>query len=101
MKKFLISLILLLGLPSFATQLPIEVKNYILKYDEEATIRFDGLITLKDGTFYLPLLPAYEVKDTVFDVKYVYPENKSFNKKPDIVIFSNNYCLLKLIKTNP
>ena len=99
MKKFLISLILLLGLPSFATQLPIEVKNYILKYDEEATIRFDGLITLKDGTFYLPLLPAYEVKDTVFDVKYVYPENKPFNKKPDIVIFSNNYCLLKLIKT--
>ncbi len=102
MKKFLIFLILfLMGVfqPSFATQLPLEVKNYIIQHEPEATIRFDGLITLKDGTFYLPLLPSYEVKNTVFDVKYTYPENKSFNKKPDIVIFSNNFCLLKLIKT--
>ena len=102
MKKFLISLILLLmGVfqPSFATQLPLEVKNYIIQNEPEATIRFDGLITLKDGTFYLPLLPSYEVKNTAFGIKYTYPENKSFNKKPDIVIFSNNFCLLKLIKT--
>lgn len=103
MKKFLISLIMLVvsGVlqPSFATQLPLEVKNYILQNEPEATIRFDGLITLKDGTFYLPLLPAYEVKDASFGIKYTYPENKSFAKKPDIVIFSNNYCLLKLIKT--
>lgn len=86
-------------LPSFATQLPLEVKNYILQQEPEATVRFDGLITLKDGTFYLPLFPSYEVKDASFGIKYTYPENKSFNKKPDIVIFSNNFCLLKLIKT--
>ena len=103
MKKFLISLSILAAVgvfhPVFATQLPIEVKNYVLQYEPEATIRFDGLITLKDGTFYLPLLPAYEVKDSAFGIKYTYPENKVFSKKPDIVIFSNNYCLLKLIKT--
>lgn len=103
MKKFLISLSILAAVgvfhPVFATQLPIEVKNYVLQHEPEATIRFDGLITLKDGTFYLPLLPAYEVKDTTFNIKYTYPENKVFSKKPDIVVFSNNYCLLKLIKT--
>ncbi len=103
MKKFLISLAILLSTgiiqPVLATQLPVEVKNYILQQESEATIRFDGLITLKDGTFYLPLLPAYEVKDTNFNIKYTYPENKSFAKKPDIIIFSNNYCLMKLIKT--
>jgi len=103
MKKFLISLSILAAVgvfhPVFATQLPIEVKNYVLQHEPEATIRFDGLITLKDGTFYLPLLPAYEVKDSAFGIKYTYPENKVFSKKPDIVVFSNNYCLLKLIKT--
>ncbi len=103
MKRFLISIMMLLlgGFiqPSFATQLPLEVKNYILQQEPETTVRFDGLITLKDGTFYLPLFPAYEVKDATFGIKYTYPENKSFNKKPELIIFSNNFCLLKLIKT--
>ena len=103
MKRFLILLTMMLAVgcfsPAFATQLPLEVKNYIIQNEPEATIRFDGLVTLKDGTFYLPLLPAYEVKDSAFGVKYTYPENKSFAKKPDIIIFSNNFCLLKLIKT--
>lgn len=103
MKKFLLSLIAGLTIsamqPVFATQLPPDIKNYILQNIPTATIRFDGLITLPDGTFYLPLLPSYTVKDAEFGVKYTYPENKSLDKKPEILIFENNYCLLKLIKT--
>lgn len=103
MKKFLISMIIgltaLLGAPVFATQLPPEVKNYVMLHSPDATIRFDGLITLPDGTFYLPLLPAYTAKDVDFGVKFTYPQNKAFEKKPEIVVFTNNFCLLKLIKT--
>jgi len=103
MKKFLISLIAGMAIsamqPVFATQLPPEIKNYILQNIPDATIRFDGLITLPDGTFYLPLIPAYTVKESEFGVKYTYPANKTFAKKPEILIFDNNYCLLKLIKT--
>lgn len=102
MKKYLISLVMVVVMlfvqPVFATQLPPEIKNYILQNSPNATIRFDGLVTLPDGTFYLPLIPAISVKDAEFGVKYTYPANKTFAKKPEIIIFNNNYCLLKLIK---
>ena len=93
-----IGLTLFMVQPVFATQLPPEIKNYILQNVPDATIRFDGLVTLPDGTLYLPLLPAYTVKEGEFGIKYTYPSNKSFAKKPEIVIFENNYCLLKIIK---
>lgn len=103
MKKFLLALLAGLAIssiqPVLATQLPPEIKNYVLQNVPDATIRFDGLITLPDGTFYLPLIPAYTVKESEFGVKYTYPANKTFSKKPEILIFENNYCLLKLIKT--
>ena len=102
MKKFLISVIMglsvLLVQPAFAAQLSSEVKNYIMSNSPDATIRFDGLVTLPDGTLYLPLFPAYNVKNAEFGVKYTYPENKTFAKKPDIIVFNNNYVLLKLIR---
>ncbi len=103
MKKFLIIAAAIISLvfaqSANATQLPPEVKNYILQNIPDATIRFDGLITLPDGTFYLPLIPAYTVKDAEFGVKFTYPKNKSnLAKRPEILIFENNYCLLKLIK---
>lgn len=103
MKKFLILMTMLLGLncaqSSFATQLPAEIKDYVVKSFPNATVRFDGLITMPDGTLYLPLLPAYSVKEDIFAVKYTYPEKKAFHQKPEVIVFTNNYCLLKLIKT--
>ena len=67
MKKIILKLIILcvsmITLPSFATQLPLEVKNYVLNNVPNASIRFDGLVTLPDGTHYLPLIPAYEPKN--------------------------------------
>ncbi len=102
MKKYLISLVTMFALwgvsPVFATQLPVEIKNYVIESVPKSTIRFDGLITMPDGTIYLPLLPAFSPEETSFGVKYTYPGNLAFVKKPEIIIFNNNYCLLKLIK---
>ena len=102
MKKYLVLIaIILSGIcaqTGFATQLPAELKNYIITNSPDATIRFDGLITLPDGTLYLPLIPAYGVSSSEFGVKKTYPTDKNFSQKPDVIIFSNNYCLLKLIK---
>ena len=83
----------------FATQLPADIKNYVIQNVPNTTVRFDGLVTLPDGTLYLPLIPAYDVKGANFGVKYTYPANKTFKQKPEIIIFNNNYCMLKLIKT--
>ena len=49
---------------SIATELPKPVLEYIKKNYAKANIRFDGLIELKDGTVYIPVIPiSYEGKE--------------------------------------
>ena len=71
MKKFLILLVgMFLSINTvFATQIPSEVETYIKESFPQSTVRFDGLVTLPDGTIYLPLFPSMSPKGQEFGIK--------------------------------
>lgn len=100
LKSFItiISISVMLMSTAFATQLPKEVKDFVINQNDVPSIRFDGLISYSDGTMYIPVIPVnYEPVDKV-EIKSTYPKNTPFAKKPDIVIFNNSYSLLKIAK---
>lgn len=99
MKKFLLVLILMLttATGAFATKVPDNVKEIVKKDFAKADFRFDGLITLPDGTLYLPLYPALVKKPEQLAVKSTLPTGKTFLDKPDVIIFNNDFALLKVI----
>lgn len=101
MKRLILVLAVFLfsALNAFATQLPVQVKEFILKEYPKTSIRFDGLVTLNDGTMYLPVIPAYLDKVEKLQIAFTYPDKMSLKQKPEIVIFNNNYALLKIITT--
>src|SRR5574344_1588982 len=98
MKKLLITLFALLAFTgsAFAAKIPNGVQSYIKKSVPNADIRFDGVIILPDGTLYLPLYPSSMKNPDKISVRITYPANKSFKDKPDVVIFNNDFSLLKL-----
>ncbi len=99
-KVFIVILTLVMSqMCSLAAQLPKNVQDFILKEEPKASIRFDGLITLEDGSIYLPVIPSYLTEVKELAVTYTYPEKASLKKKPEVVILNNNYSFLKLIKT--
>lgn len=100
MKKFLILLVgMFLSINTvFATQIPSEVETYIKESFPQATVRFDGLVTLPDGTIYLPLFPSMSPKGQEFGIKLSQPQNAQISQKPDLLVFNNNFVLIKLIK---
>lgn len=83
---------------TLATQLPSDVEEYIKTHYPKATIRFDGLVTLPNGEMYLPLFPSLSPKGQEFGVKYSVPKNAQINQNPDLLIFNNNFALIKLLK---
>ncbi|MDD3149540.1 MAG: YncE family protein [Candidatus Gastranaerophilales bacterium] len=103
MKKFfklLLAMILILNVNSaFASVIPSEIETYIKKTFPNATVRFDGLVTLDDGTQYLPVFPvSYDEAENPVQIIMTLPENTGFSKKPDLILFKNSFCLLKIIK---
>ena len=100
MKKFiLLLLIFIIGLPSFAAKIPQDIKKILDdNFSAKEEIRFDGLITMPDSTIYLPLYPARIKKPEVVQVKQTYPANKKLSDLPNIVIFNNDFVLMKIIK---
>lgn len=101
LKKILLGLALFIisASCSFATQLPESVKNFVMAESPQATIRFDGLIILKDGTIYLPVIPSYPEKVDKIAITYTYPNKATFQNNPEVIIFNTNFALLKLITT--
>lgn len=101
-KKIFYSLVLMVvtGSCAIATALPPQVKDFILKENPKATIRFDGLVTYEDGTIYLPIIPSYLDNVDALKITYTYPDKKSFAQSPEVVVFNNNFTLLKVFK-NP
>lgn len=93
------------GMPAFSTELPVHIKTVIKNALPDAKIRFDGLIELGDGTQYLPVIPLYnEETRNPENVLLTIPEKSSLAKKPDFVLFEDNFALFKVIKrtnTNP
>lgn len=82
-----------------ATQLPKEVKVFFQNQKKVPTVRFDGVIVYNSDVMYLPVIPAYPQNVDEIKVVKTYPENQTMDKLPDMVLFNNNYALLKVIRT--
>lgn len=101
MRKFLIVLAIFLATAgcSFAAQLPSDVKAIVSKDFPQTNFRFDGVIILPDNTIYLPVIPARIIKPETLEIKETFPQGKTLAQKPDVVIFNNDFVLLKIIET--
>ena len=99
MKKILISLFVLCltATTCLAAKLPDDVQSMLKKTYPNVDIRFDGVIILPDGTVYLPLYPAKIKNEQTLTVVQTYPDKTALNKKPDVVIFNNDFVLLKVL----
>lgn len=99
MRKFWVLLIVLfLNISTvFAANIPESVVNYIKKDFPKAEIRFDGLITI-DNTLYLPVFPSKFVNPQTLAIKKTAPANKTLKNLPDIVVFNNDFSLLKVLE---
>ncbi len=100
MRRLIIALAIAVAagtIPANATVLPNEIKTCVTKEFPKANFRFDGVITLPDGTIYLPLIPSKFDTKAEFKIKSTYPAGKTLSQKPDVVIFSNDYVLMKVI----
>jgi len=99
LRKFLLTLGALLISCStvMAAKLPNDVQEYINKTVPGTDVRFDGVIILPDNTVYLPLFPSLFSDVTKLKVKESYPANQELNQKPEILIFNNDFVLMKVL----
>ena len=83
--------------PISAATIPADIQQVINKDFPKTTFRFDGMIILPDGTMYLPLFPAKIIKPEKLSIKQAYPSGKTLASKPNVVIFNNDFVLLKVL----
>lgn len=83
--------------PVLSATIPDCVQQIVSKDFPKTTYRFDGMIILPDGTMYLPLFPAKIIKLDKLSIKQTYPTGKTMASKPNIVIFNNDFVLLKVL----
>ena len=88
------------SIPAGATQLPKELKDYLVSQNKVPTIRFDGIVVYSDNVMYLPVFPAYPETVETVKIKETYPKNQTLEQLPDMILFNNNMGLLKVIRTN-
>ena len=101
MRKFilLLGVFLIASLSSVqAAKIPDEVQNYINNNIPNADIRFDGVITFPDNTIYLPLFPSLFSDIKKLEIKETYPAGRELSQRPDIVIFNNDFVLMKVLE---
>ena len=98
MRKFLIALIIFLTTAgyAYAAKLPDNVKNMVNQSFPNTNFRFDGVIILPDNTIYLPVIPARILDPETLEISETIPKNKKISDKPDVIIFNNDYTLLKV-----
>ncbi|MGN0018289.1 MAG: YncE family protein [Candidatus Gastranaerophilaceae bacterium] len=99
MRKILILFIVICinVLSASAAKFPSDVSKYIKKDFPKAEIRFDGLVII-GNTLYLPLFPAKVVTPQTLAIKKTAPANKTLKNLPDIVVFNNDFALLRVIE---
>lgn len=93
----LAALMLGLALPSYAATIPDDIKQFVSKDFPNTNFRFDGVVILPDGTIYLPLFPAKMLNPEELSIKQTIPANKSISEKPDVIIFDNDFVLMKVL----
>lgn len=103
MRKVLLTLCLISSLTLFAPdtaqaqKVPDKIQNYVAKVFPKTNFRFDGVIILPDNTIYLPLFPAALDEIEELEIKSTIPAGKTLAQKPDVVIFNNDFVLLRVI----
>ena len=93
----LLGILLITSTTAFAAKIPDEVKDYINEKIPGTDVRFDGVIILPDNTVYLPLYPSLFSDINTLQIKETIPANQNLNQKPDVVIFNNDFVMLKVI----
>ena len=93
----LIGILATMAVPANAAKIPEDVQNYIRNAAPKTDFRFDGVITLPDNTVYLPLYPSLFSDIKKLEIKETYPSNKTIEQRPDIIIFNNDFVLLKVL----
>lgn len=88
------------AMSSYATKLPPYILQTLKTELPKASVRFDGLVTLPDGTVYLPVLPSNPQKNPQGKVVLTYPSSKKLSQLPDVVVFDSDFALLKVIKNS-
>lgn len=91
------ALAIICSAPISAATIPADIQQVINKDFPKTTFRFDGMIILPDGTMYLPLFPAKIIKPEKLSIKQAYPSGKTLASKPNVVIFNNDFVLLKVL----
>lgn len=81
----------------FAAKVPEDVRGYIKEQIPRADIRFDGVIIFPSNTIYLPLYPSLFSDIKNLSIKQTYPANMTLKQEPDIVIFNNDFVLMKVL----
>lgn len=99
MRKLLICLgiILMTSTANFAATIPDDIQQLVNKDFPNTNFRFDGLVILPDNTVYLPLFPSKTITPEVLSIKETVPASKSLASKPNIIIFNNDFVLLKVM----
>lgn len=98
---YVLAVLILFPISSFATPLPKEVRDYIVSQKTVPSIRYDGVIIYNDNVMYLPVYPAYPQEVDELKIEKTYPANKSLMQFPDMVLFNNNFALLKIVRVSP
>ena len=83
---------------AYASKLPIEVWEYVKEQLPSASQRFDSVVVVSSDVMYIPLYPAQTNAVSKIKIEYTYPSGKTLKDKPEIVVFNNNFVLLKLFK---
>ena len=103
MRKILLTICLLSSMIIIAPQnaqaqkVPDKIENYVEKIFPKTNFRFDGVVILPDNTIYLPLFPAILDETDTLEIKSTIPANKTLKDKPDVVIFNNDFVLMRVI----
>ena len=103
MRKFLKSFFVIVALIATATcshasNLPTDMWNYIKQDLPDAKQRFDSVIELSSGSLYIPLYPAQEIVNEEIKIEYTYPKTTTLESLPEVVIFNNNFVLMRATK---
>lgn len=81
----------------FAYNFEPKLRKYLLKQEPNVEIRFDGLVTFPDGSRYLPITPSVSEDVGKVKIEYTYPNKKQLKDRPEVILFNNNYSLVKII----
>jgi YVTN family beta-propeller protein len=101
MKKLILTILLFfMGITmTFSTELPKNIQTKLKNDIPGVTIRFDGLVEYPDKTQYLPVFPMDLKKTDEAKIVLTYPTNKTLKDKPDMVLFDNDFAMLRIIKS--